>query len=80
MRGDLAVITDQNGVRSFQVGEQFPSGELPWYLIFIWYASKHVVLLSLTVLGISVVLGLGLYILLRKHAAKRLGRDAEDER
>ncbi len=80
VRGDLAVITDQNGVRSFQVGEQFPSGELPWYLIFIWYASKHVVLLSLTGLGISVVLGLGLYILLRKHAAKRLGRDAEDER
>ncbi|WP_254698894.1 cellulose biosynthesis cyclic di-GMP-binding regulatory protein BcsB [Serratia fonticola] len=80
VRGDLAVITDQNGVRSFQVGEQFPSGELPWYLIFIWYASKHVVLLSLAGLGISVVLGLGLYILLRKHAAKRLGRDAEDER
>lgn len=80
VRGDLAVITDQNGVRSFQVGAQFPSGELPWYLIFIWYASKHVVLLSLTGLGIAVVLGLGLYILLRKHAAKRLGRDAEDER
>ncbi|TQI79697.1 cellulose synthase subunit [Serratia fonticola] len=80
VRGDLAVITDQNGVRSFQVGAQFPSGELPWYLIFVWYASKHVVLLSLTGLGISMVLGLGLYILLRKHAAKRLGRDAEDER
>ncbi|WP_431223105.1 cellulose biosynthesis cyclic di-GMP-binding regulatory protein BcsB [Serratia sp. L9] len=80
VRGDLAVITDQNGVHSFQVGAPFPSGELPWYLIFIWYASKHVVLLSLTGLGISLVLGLGLYILLRKHAAKRLGRDAEDER
>lgn len=79
IRGDLAVITDQNGVRSFQVGEQFPSGELPWYLIFIWYASKHVVLLSLSGLAISVVLGLSLYILLRKHATKRLGRDAEDE-
>jgi hypothetical protein len=26
-----------------------------------------------------VVLGLSLYVLLRKHAAKRLGRDAEDE-
>lgn len=79
IRGDLAVITDQNGVRSFQVGQQFPSGELPWYLIFIWYASKHLVLLSLTGLGISVVLGLCLYSLLRKHATKRLGRDAEDE-
>ncbi|MFC0229378.1 cellulose biosynthesis cyclic di-GMP-binding regulatory protein BcsB [Serratia aquatilis] len=79
IRGDLAVITDQNGVRSFQVGQQFPSGELPWYLIFIWYASKHLVLLSLTGLAISVVLGLSLYTLLRKHAAKRLGRDAEDE-
>ena len=79
IRGDLAVITDQNGVNSFQVGAQFPSGELPWYLIFIWYASKHVVLLSLAGLVVSVVLGLSLYILLRKHAAKRLGRDAEDE-
>ncbi|WON78080.1 cellulose biosynthesis cyclic di-GMP-binding regulatory protein BcsB [Serratia sp. UGAL515B_01] len=79
IRGDLAVITDQNGVRSFQVGQQFPSGELPWYLIFIWYASKHFVLLSLTGLGISIVLGLSLYTLLRKHATKRLGRDAEDE-
>ncbi|VXC63134.1 Cyclic di-GMP-binding protein [Enterobacterales bacterium 8AC] len=79
IRGDLAVITDQNGVNSFQVGAQFPSGELPWYLIFIWYASKHVVLLSLAGLVISVVLGLSLYVLLRRHAAKRLGRDAEDE-
>lgn len=79
IRGDLAVITDQNGVHSFQVGAQFPSGELPWYLIFIWYASKHVVLLSLAGLVISVVLGLSLYVLLRRHAAKRLGRDAEDE-
>lgn len=79
IRGDLAVITDQNGVNSFQVGAQFPSGELPWYLILIWYASKHVVLLSLVGLVISVVLGLSLYVLLRRHAAKRLGRDAEDE-
>jgi hypothetical protein len=79
VRGDLAVITDQYGARSFQVGPQFPSGELPWYLIVMWYASNHVVLLSLTGLGVCTVLGLSLYILLRNHAAKRLGRDAEDE-
>jgi hypothetical protein len=79
VRGDLAVINDQDGVNSFQVSAQFPSGELPWYLVFIWYASKYVVVLCLAVLAVSVVLGLSLYVLLRKHAARRLGRDAEDE-
>lgn len=79
VRGDLAVITDQYGARSFQVGAQFPSGQLPWYLVVIWYASNHVVLLSLSGLLICTVLGLSLYVLLRKHATKRLGKDAEDE-
>ena len=47
MRGDTAIITDENGIRSFRVGPQFPSGEMPWYMMVVWYASQHSVLMAL---------------------------------
>jgi hypothetical protein len=74
VRGDLAIVTDENGIRSFTVGKQFPTGQMPWYMMVIWYASSHIVILSLITVGISLLLGLSLYVLLARHAAKRLGK------
>lgn len=41
IRGDTAVITSDNGVRSFRVSTPFPSGQMPWYMMAVWYASQH---------------------------------------
>ncbi|PLR51217.1 cellulose biosynthesis cyclic di-GMP-binding regulatory protein BcsB [Chimaeribacter arupi] len=86
VRGDLAVITDENGVRSFRVGPQFPVGQLPWYLMIVWYASQHIVVLSLVTLLFAAAIGLSIYVLLARHAAQRLaphrgsaGKDFPDE-
>jgi len=74
VRGDLAIITDENGIRSFAVGKQFPTGQMPWYMMVVWYASTHIVILSLITVMLSLLIGLSLYVLLAKHAAKRLGK------
>ncbi|SLM61228.1 MULTISPECIES: cellulose biosynthesis cyclic di-GMP-binding regulatory protein BcsB [Dickeya] len=78
IRGDTAIITNENGVRSFRVGPQFPVGEMPWYMMIIWYANQHSVLLALSALLLAAVIGAGLTSLLRMQAEKRLStrRDA----
>lgn len=72
IRGDAAVITDENGIRSFRVGPQFPSGELPWYMLVVWYANQHSVLLALAALIVSALVGGSTFALLRRHARRRL--------
>lgn len=72
VRGDTSIITDENGIRSFRVGAQFPSGEMPWYMMLIWYASQHTVLLALLALTMSTLIGLGCWSLMRRHAWRRL--------
>ena len=72
IRGDTAIITDENGIRSFRVGAQFPSGELPWYMMVVWYANQHAVVLALMALLLSAILGAGTFVLLKRHAWKRL--------
>jgi len=72
IRGDAAIITDENGVRSFRVGAQFPSGEMPWYMMVVWYANQHAVVLALLALLISAIVGLSTFVLLKRHAWKRL--------
>ncbi|SQA98663.1 cellulose synthase regulator protein [Cedecea neteri] len=47
VRGDAAIITDENSVRSFRVGPQFPSGQMPWYMMVVWYANQHSALLAI---------------------------------
>src|SRR5690606_13020817 len=64
IRGDVAIITDENGVRSFRVGQQFPSGQMPWYMMVVWYANQHSGLLALVGLAFSLIIGLSLYSLL----------------
>lgn len=72
IRGDTAIITDENGIRSFRVGAQFPSGQMPWYMMVVWYANQHAVVLAFLALFISAIVGLSTFVLLRKHAWKRL--------
>jgi hypothetical protein len=72
IRGDTAIITDENGIRSFRVGAMFPSGQMPWYMMVVWYANQHAVLLALLALFCSVLVGLSVYILLKRHSRRRL--------
>ncbi|PIJ50745.1 cellulose synthase regulator BcsB [Erwinia sp. OLTSP20] len=72
VRGDSAIITDENGVRSFRVGAQFPSGQMPWYMMVVWYASQHSVMLALVALLLAIIAGSGTFMMLRRHARKRL--------
>ena len=72
IRGDTAIITDENGIRSFRVGAQFPSGELPWYMMVVWYANQHSGLLAVLGLIATSILGLALTAMFKRHARKRL--------
>lgn len=72
IRGDAAIITNENGVRSFRVGPQYPRGEMPPHLLVIWYANQHSGLLAVLGLCFGVVIGLALYALLKRRARKRL--------
>ncbi|MEN0613681.1 cellulose biosynthesis cyclic di-GMP-binding regulatory protein BcsB [Klebsiella indica] len=72
IRGDTAVITSENGVRSFQVSTPFPSGQMPWYMMAVWYANQHSGLLALLGLIATSILGLALTAMFKRHARKRL--------
>ncbi|MFB6327946.1 cellulose biosynthesis cyclic di-GMP-binding regulatory protein BcsB [Pantoea deleyi] len=72
VRGDTAIITDENGIRSFRVGAQFPSGEMPWYMMVVWYANQHSVLLALAALLVSALVGSAAWVMLKRHASRRL--------
>lgn len=72
IRGDTAIITDENGIRSFRVGPQFPSGEMPWYMMVVWYANQHSVLLAVTALLLSALVGSAVWVMLKRHAGRRL--------
>ncbi|MDI6956212.1 cellulose biosynthesis cyclic di-GMP-binding regulatory protein BcsB [Pantoea sp. Pa-EAmG] len=72
IRGDTAIITDENGIRSFRVGPQFPSGEMPWYMMVVWYANQHSVLMALAALLLSALIGSAAWVMLKRHAWRRL--------
>ncbi len=73
IRGDTAVITSDNGVRSFQVSTPFPSGQMPWYMMAVWYASQHSGFLAVLGLIATSIMGLALTAMFKRHARKRLG-------
>ncbi|WP_312241898.1 cellulose biosynthesis cyclic di-GMP-binding regulatory protein BcsB [Pantoea sp.] len=79
IRGDTAIITDENGIRSFRVGPQFPSGEMPWYMMVVWYANQHSVLMALVALLLSGAIGLAAWVMLQRHARRRLHRQDESD-
>ncbi|WP_239953224.1 cellulose biosynthesis cyclic di-GMP-binding regulatory protein BcsB [Pantoea sp. Z09] len=72
IRGDTAIITDENGIRSFRVGPQFPSGEMPWYMMVVWYANQHSVLMALAALLLAALVGVATFAMLQRHARRRL--------
>lgn len=75
IRGDAAVITNENGVRSFRVGEQSPRGEMPTQMLIIWYANQHSAMLAILGLLFGCIAGPALYVWLRNRAKKRLDLD-----
>jgi len=75
IRGDAAVITNENGVRSFRVGEQSPRGEMPAQMMVIWYANQHSAMLAILGLVFGCIGGLALFAWLRNRAKKRLDLD-----
>ncbi|NIF02297.1 cellulose biosynthesis cyclic di-GMP-binding regulatory protein BcsB [Pantoea sp. Acro-805] len=79
IRGDTAIITDENGIRSFRVGPQFPSGEMPWYMMVVWYANQHSVLMALAALLLSALVGGGAWAMLKRHAWRRLNPKADSK-
>lgn len=72
IRGDTTIITNENSVRSFRVSTQFPSGQMPWYMMAIWYANQHSGLLAILGLIATTIIGLALTAMFRRHAHKRL--------
>ncbi|MBC7006253.1 cellulose biosynthesis cyclic di-GMP-binding regulatory protein BcsB [Photobacterium sp. BZF1] len=72
IRKDTAIITDNHGVRSFQVASQFPSGKLPWYKMIIWYANQHGAILAIVAVAFSSMTGLALHHVLAQRNRKRL--------
>lgn len=79
IRGDTAIITDENGIRSFRVGPQFPSGEMPWYMMVVWYANQHSVLMALAALLVAVLIGSSAWLMLKRHAWQRLNPKADSQ-
>lgn len=78
IRGDAAIITNENGVRSFRVGEQFPSGEMPTHMMIIWYANQHSAMLAIFGLLLGCIAGPVLYAWLSRRAKKRLNLDGRN--
>jgi hypothetical protein len=72
IRGDTSIITNENTVRSFRVSTQFPSGQMPWYMMAIWYANQHSGLLAILGLIATSIIGLALTSMFKRHARKRL--------
>jgi len=75
IRGDAAIITDENSVRSFRVGGQYPSGQMPGHMMIVWYANQHAVLLAFSALLFSIIFGSFMYAGLKKRARERLGQE-----
>ncbi len=80
IRGDVAIITNETGVRSFRVGEQFPSGEMPVHMMVIWYANQHSALLAILGLLFGALVGGVLYIVLKNASVNVLIRRATSEK
>ncbi|MGY5955571.1 cellulose biosynthesis cyclic di-GMP-binding regulatory protein BcsB [Kosakonia sp. BK9b] len=70
--GDFTVVSNAGDVRSWRVGEQFVSGNLPGYLRVLWFASEHIFWLVILACLIAAVSGPMLFKALSRHAQQRL--------
>jgi hypothetical protein len=75
VQGDFVVV-DDNLVSNAKVGETYYVGSLPWTLHLRWFFSNHPVAISLFALFICIVLAVLVYRILRRVAARRLGKRA----
>ncbi|UAL09293.1 UDP-forming cellulose synthase catalytic subunit [Caulobacter segnis] len=71
MQGDLAISTNKS-FNSFQVSPGFWSGHLPWWVAIMWWCSRNPLILGLAVIGASMVIGLGFWVVLAAHERKRM--------
>ncbi|MEA9389007.1 cellulose biosynthesis cyclic di-GMP-binding regulatory protein BcsB [Acerihabitans sp. TG2] len=78
IRGDISIISDDHPVRSFSVGPQFASGDLPGYMKIFWYARQHVLALSFLCLAIAIIIGRWFYSKLIINLAKRLLKNSKN--
>ncbi len=77
IRGDISIISDDHKVKSFSVGPQFASGDLPDYMKIFWYARQHVLALSLLCLGVAIIIGRWFYSKLIINLTKRLFKNGK---
>lgn len=70
--GDFTAISNAEDVRSWRVGEQFTSGNLPGYMKILWFASEHIFWLVILACLIAAVTGPMLFNALQRHAHQRL--------
>ncbi|MCV5743893.1 hypothetical protein OFN42_27150, partial [Escherichia coli] len=52
------------------------SGQMPWYMMAVWYASQHSGFLAVLGLIATSIMGLALTAMFKRHARKRLGSGA----
>jgi len=78
IRGDISIISDDHKVKSFSVGPQFASGDLPDYMKIFWYAKQHVLALSLLCLVIAIIIGRWFYSKLIINLTKRLFKNGNN--
>jgi cellulose synthase (UDP-forming) len=71
VQGDLAVVTEE-GFSSFQVGKQFHTGDLPWWVYMMWWLSQRPLLLAVSIFGVGLALSFPLIFALKSIARRRL--------
>jgi len=74
IRGDLTLITHNDGVHSWRIGSHYVSGSMPWYLRILWYASQHILQLGLLCVLLAGMMGLMVFLYLKNQAEQRLKR------
>ncbi|SET32195.1 cellulose biosynthesis cyclic di-GMP-binding regulatory protein BcsB [Kosakonia radicincitans] len=70
--GDFTAVNSAGEIKSWRVGEQFTSGNLPGYMKILWFASEHIFWLVALACLIAAVSGPMLFTLLQRHAQQRL--------
>lgn len=77
--GDFMATGDSGDVRSWRVGAQFTRGDLPGYLMILWFASQHIFWLSFLACLVAAIASPLLYRVLKRHALQRLQDKTDHE-
>ncbi|MBS3875319.1 cellulose biosynthesis cyclic di-GMP-binding regulatory protein BcsB [Proteus mirabilis] len=72
IKGDLTLISGQDTVMSFHLGEHFSQGYLPLLQQFLWYCTRHVYLLGMLAVGFCALTGSVVYCWLQRRSTRRL--------